>query len=67
MFNLYDIVKLKKDRPDIGVYTTNVGVIVDYVKNDNVYTVEFFDENDETIKKALFEYFSPDELELTSV
>ena len=67
MFSLYDTVKLKQDRPDIGVSTHNIGVIVDYVKSDNVYTVEFFDDNKETIKEALFEYFSPHELEAVTV
>ena len=64
MFNLYDVVKLKASREDIGVSNTDIGTIIDYVEKENVYSVEFIDSNGETIEDSIYEYFSPDELEL---
>ncbi len=64
MFKLYDVVRLKDDRLDIGVKKTNIGTIIDYIEKDNVYSVEFVDENNETIEESIFEYFSPNEIEL---
>ena len=66
MFELYDIVKLKVDRPDIGVKNTHIGTIIDYVEDENVYSVEFVDESGDTIEDSIYEYFSPDELILAT-
>ena len=62
MFELYDIVKLKKDREDIGVKSTYEGTIIDYVQPDDVYSVEFYDDNGDTIDESIYAYFSPNEL-----
>lgn len=67
MFNLYDMVKLKKDREDIGLKKGTIGAIIDVVNNGEVYSVEFVDDNEETIDDSLFTYFKPDELELLVV
>ena len=65
MLKLYDIVKLKKDRLDIGVKANNIGTIIDIIENGKAYTVEFFDENNETIEESIFEHF--EERDLISV
>ena len=62
MFSLYDIVILKTDRPDVNLTKGLEGVIIDYVEADNVYSVEFYDENGETIEDSVLAYFTPDEL-----
>ena len=62
MFKLYDTVKLKENRPDIDVTKENVGTIIDYIKIDDVYSVEFVDKDGDTIEKSLFAYFKPSDL-----
>jgi len=64
VFNLYDVVKLKSNRPDVNVTTDNIGTIIDYVADENVYSVEFVDEKGDTIEESVLTYFKPDELEL---
>jgi len=64
MFNLYDIVRLKKDRPDIKVNKNNTGTVIDIIKNENVYTVEFIDENNEAIEESIYVYFKESDLML---
>lgn len=66
MFKLYDIVKLKNDRNDIGVVKTDIGTVIDYIEEDDVYSVEFVDSNGETIEESIYAYFSPNELELAN-
>ena len=66
MLKLYDVVKLKEDREDIGVKATFCGTVIDYVKEDDVYSVEFMDEENETCEEALYTYFKESELELIS-
>ena len=62
MFKLYDTVKLKENRPDIDVTKENVGTIIDYIKIDDVYSVEFVDKDGDTIERSLFAYFKPSDL-----
>ena len=62
MFKLYDVVKLKNSRPDIGIKENNMGSIIDIIGNGKAYTVEFFDENNETIEESIYEYFEEDDL-----
>ena len=64
MFNLYDVVKLKKDRHDIGINEKDKGAIIDIIENGKAYTVEFFDENDETIEESIYQYFVESDLVL---
>ena len=62
MFKLYDVVKLIKNRPDIGIKDNNIGTIIDIVENGRAYTVEFMDENNETIEESIYNYFDETEL-----
>ena len=62
MFNLYDVVRVKRDYPDLSLKTKNIGTIVDIQNNGESYTVEFVDENGDTIEEALFENFREEEL-----
>lgn len=62
MLHLYEVVRTKKDYPDLNVTTENIGTVVDVLVNGKAYTVEFFDENNETIEKALYTEFKEDEL-----
>ena len=66
MISLYDTVKLKKDRADIGVLSSYSGAVIDVVdyKGETLYTVEFFDEDGETIEDSISVYFRVDDLEL---
>ena len=61
MFKEHDIVRIKKDDPEHGVRDTYIGVIVD-VLTPGLYTVEFMDENAETITKALYRFYTDAEL-----
>lgn len=63
MLKLYDIVKLKNERPDLKIKTNNIGVVVDVLKDGEAYTVEFTDENGVTIENSLFVEFKENELE----
>jgi len=62
MFELFDIVKLKEDRPDLGIKTNFLGTVIDVLDDGTVYTVEFIDENNETIDESIFTYFYESEL-----
>ena len=62
--NELDIVKLKKPRPDLGITSDNEGTVVYVHNNGEAYTVEFFDDNNETIDESIMTEFYPDELEL---
>lgn len=64
MLNLYDVVKTKTDYPDLFLTKENIGTIVDVLNNGEAYTVEFLDENNETIEEALFVEFNESELVL---
>lgn len=66
MIALYDTVKLKKDREDISVLSSDIGTVIDIVnhKGDLLFTVEFFNKNGESIDESIFVYFREDDLEL---
>ena len=62
MFNLYDIVKTKKDYPELFVTKENIGTVVDVLNSGEAYTIEFINEDGETIEDALFKEFKENEL-----
>lgn len=61
MFKELDVVRLKVDDVEVGVKTTYLGTIVDLLTPD-VFTVEFVDENGDTIEAALYKVYSADQL-----
>ena len=62
MFALYDIVVLLEDDPETGVKAGTEGTVVDIQDGGKAYTVEFFDENGDTIEEALFKDYLPKQL-----
>ena len=62
MFALYDIVALLEDDPESGVKAGTEGTVVDIQDGGKAYTVEFFDENGDTIEEALFKDYLPEQL-----
>ena len=60
MFRLYDTVKLRK--PTEIIHADYIGAIIDVLTNGEAYTVEFIDNNGETIDDSLFCEFTEDEL-----
>ncbi|MEG2323498.1 MAG: DUF4926 domain-containing protein [Anaerovoracaceae bacterium] len=64
MLHELDVVRLKKDRTDLGIKSTYEGTIVDVLGNGEAFTVEFFDELGETIMEGLYSEFSEEELEI---
>lgn len=61
MFKEHDIVRLKKDDPEYGARDTYIGAIVS-VLTPEIYTVEFVDENGESVTKALYKFYRDAEL-----
>ncbi|MDR1292268.1 MAG: DUF4926 domain-containing protein [Clostridiales Family XIII bacterium] len=61
-FKELDIVRLKTSRPDLGIDTRHQGAIVDVLNNGEAFTVEFIDDNHETIEDSLWAEFKPEEL-----
>jgi len=66
MFTLHDVVKLKHDRPDLGIQSSFIGAVIDVLDGGGIFTVEFIDENGDTIDTSLYTYFKYDELEFVS-
>ncbi|HHU05546.1 MAG TPA: DUF4926 domain-containing protein [Clostridiales bacterium] len=64
MLKLLDVVRLKEDNVKYGVKASYRGTIVDVLNCGEAFTIEFFDENGETVEAALFTEFTPDEIEL---
>lgn len=64
MLKLYDVVKLKKSNPELGISSSNTGAVVDILSGGEAYTVEFIGNDGETIEPALFVEFTEDELTL---
>ena len=62
MLALHDIVRLKHDRPDLGVTTNHIGAVIDILDNGAAYTVEFVDEDGDTIEDSIYTHFTEDEL-----
>lgn len=56
-----DIVRLKKDDPAAGVRSTDVGAIV-AAHSPHCFTIEFIDDEGNTIEAALHKEYSEDEL-----
>ena len=63
---LHDVVKLKHDRPDLGIKSSFLGAVVDILDGGCILTVEFVDENGDTIDTSIYTYFKYDELEFVS-
>lgn len=64
MFKLYDIVKLIKEDETNNVSTSFHGTIVDVLDGCKAYTVEFFDDNGDSIENALMKEYLASELVL---
>ena len=67
MLKELSIVRLKKENKKLGIKTSYDGVITDVPKRPRpdgkyYYTVEFFDEDNETIEASIMEEFPEDEL-----
>lgn len=54
MLKLFDTVTLKNDDPETGVKAGTEGTIVDVLGNGKAFTVEFFDEDGNTIEASLY-------------
>ena len=67
MFELLDIVRVKKEYPELSLTPNNIGTIVDVHNGGEAYTVEFVDENLETIEEALYTEFAESELEKVTI
>lgn len=63
MFCLYDVVRLKNDDTKNGVKREYIGSIIDILDGGKAYTVEFIDENGETVDDALFAHYLEEQLE----
>jgi DNA-directed RNA polymerase subunit RPC12/RpoP len=63
MFELLDIVRVKKEYPELSLTSNNIGTVVDIHNGGEAYTVEFIDENGDTIEQALYTDFTESELE----
>lgn len=58
MLKLFDTVTLKNDDPETGVKAGTEGTIVDVLGNGKAFTVEFFDEDGNTIEASLYRVHS---------
>ncbi len=67
MFELHDIVRVKKEYPELSLTPNNIGTIVDIHNGGEAYTVEFIDENLETVEEALYREFAESELEKATI
>lgn len=63
MLKLFDIVTLKNDDPETRVKAGTEGTIVDVLGNDKAFTVEFFDEDGNTIEASLYTEYTPAQLQ----
>lgn len=64
MLQLYDVVALNRDDLQHGVKKGQKGTVIDILENGEAYTVEFVDENGETVEQALFTEYEEKDLEL---
>ena len=62
MFELYDTVVLLEDDPDTGVKAGAERTVVYIQGAGKAYTVEFFDENGDTIEEPLLKDYLPEQL-----
>lgn len=63
MLKLFDTVTLKNDDPETGVKAGTEGSIVDVLGNGKAFTVEFFDEDGNTIEASLYTEYTPARLQ----
>ena len=56
----YDIVRLKYEDKEIGIKTSYTGVVINAARD--MSTVEFFDENGETIEASIYKEYNNDDL-----
>ena len=63
MLKLFDTVTLKNDDPETGVKAGTEGTIVDVLGNGKAFTVEFFDEDGNTIEASLYTEYTPAQLQ----
>lgn len=63
MFSLYEMVRLKNDDLRHNVKSTYIGTIVDILDEGRAYTVEFINENGNTVDDALLTEYTYNELE----
>ena len=63
MLKLFDTVTLKNDDPETGVKAGTEGTIVDVLGNGKAFTVEFFDEDGNTIEASLCTEYTPEQLQ----
>ncbi len=63
MIELLDIVILKTDDPKTGIKAGTEGTIVDILGNGKAFTVEFFDEDGNTIEASLCTEYTPEQLQ----
>lgn len=66
VFKELDVVRLKNEDHEAGVKTSFTGTVVD-VLAEGVYTVEFFDDKNETVMPALHKVYYESELELVKI
>ena len=64
MLKIHDVGKLKKDREDLGISSSDLGSVVDILQGGEAYIVEFIDDDGETIEDSLFTEFTESELVL---
>ena len=67
MFGLLDTVRVKKEYHELSLTPKHIGTIVDVHNSGEAYTVEFIDENGDTIKQALYTDFTESELEKVTI
>lgn len=63
MLKLFDTVTLKNDDPETGVKAGTERTIVDVLGNGKAFTVEFFDEDGNTIEASLYTEYTPARLQ----
>ena len=63
MLKLFDTVTLKNDDPETGVKAGTEGTIVDVLGNGKAFTVEFYDEDGNTIEASLYTEYTPAQLQ----
>jgi len=63
MLELLDIVTLRNDDPETGIKAGTEGTIVDVLGNGKAFTVEFFDEDENTIEASLYTEYTPERLQ----
>lgn len=62
MFQMLDLVRLKKSNMELGVTTNMLGTVVDVSGHGKAYTVEFIDTDGNTVEEALDVLFTDDDL-----